>query len=92
MVVSMSNIYCISLQTGRTAEIFDLPATTLSIPSLSHSFAVVTFAPETMQLYSAVFDASLEVASRYEFMTVCSTLVFSMLFVCPFISTSVVRE
>ncbi|XP_037622519.1 hydrocephalus-inducing protein homolog isoform X2 [Sebastes umbrosus] len=57
-------IRCFGAKTCRTAEIFDLPATTLIIPSLSHSFAVVTFAPQTMQLYSAVFDASLEVASR----------------------------
>lgn len=46
-------------------EVFDLSATTLSIPSQSHSFAVVTFTPQTMQLYSAVFEAVIEETSRY---------------------------
>lgn len=46
-------------------EVFDLSATTLSIPSQSHLFAVVTFTPQTMQLYSAVFEAVIEETSRY---------------------------
>uniref|UniRef100_A0A3B4VD89 HYDIN axonemal central pair apparatus protein n=1 Tax=Seriola dumerili TaxID=41447 RepID=A0A3B4VD89_SERDU len=59
------NISCISLQSSRNMEVFDLPATTLSIPSQSHSFAVVIFTPQTMQQYTAVFEATLEGTSRY---------------------------
>ncbi|XP_029009061.1 hydrocephalus-inducing protein homolog isoform X2 [Betta splendens] len=44
----------------RNVEVFNLPAKTLSIPSQSHSYAVVTFMPQKMQLYSAVFEATLE--------------------------------
>lgn len=91
MVVSRSKISCISSQTSRNVEVFDLSATTLSISSQSHLFAVVTFSPQTMQLYSAVFEATMEGTSRY----MNATLVFSLLFVCPFMSTtavSTVRE
>lgn len=49
---------------SRNMEVFDLSATTLSIPSQSHSFAVVTFTPQTMQLYSAVFEAAIDGTSR----------------------------
>ncbi|XP_022605572.1 hydrocephalus-inducing protein homolog [Seriola dumerili] len=49
---------------SRNMEVFDLPATTLSIPSQSHSFAVVIFTPQTMQQYTAVFEATLEGTSR----------------------------
>ncbi|CAJ1057505.1 hydrocephalus-inducing protein homolog isoform X2 [Xyrichtys novacula] len=62
-VLSMAIRY-VSTKTPRTMKVFDLPTTTLSIPSQSHSFAVVTFAPQTMQLYSAVFEATLEGISR----------------------------
>lgn len=65
MVVSGSKISYISSQTSHNVEVFDLSATTLSIPSQSHSFAVVTFTPQTMQLYSAVFEATMEGTSRY---------------------------
>ncbi|XP_040894088.1 hydrocephalus-inducing protein homolog [Toxotes jaculatrix] len=52
------------VKSSRNMEVFDLSATTLSIPSQSHSFAVVTFTPQTMQLYSAVFEATMEGTSR----------------------------
>nr|XP_020443912.1 hydrocephalus-inducing protein-like isoform X2 [Monopterus albus] len=51
-------------KTSRNVEVFDLHPSTLSIPSLSHSFAVVTFTPQTMQLYSAAFEATIEGSSR----------------------------
>nr|XP_029134421.1 hydrocephalus-inducing protein homolog [Labrus bergylta] len=54
----------VSAKTPRTMKCFDLSATTLSIPSQSHSFAEVTFTPQTMQLYSAVFEATIEGISR----------------------------
>ncbi|XP_028440234.1 hydrocephalus-inducing protein homolog [Perca flavescens] len=44
--------------------VFDLAATTLSIPSQSHMFAVVTFTPQTMQQYSAIFEVTMDVTSR----------------------------
>lgn len=46
-------------------EVFDLSATTLTIPSQSHAFVMVTFTPQAMQLYSAVFEATMEGTSRY---------------------------
>lgn len=52
------------LQSSRHIEVFDLPVTTLSIPSLSHAFAVVTFTPQAMQHYSAVFEAKVEGSGR----------------------------
>nr|XP_019962004.1 PREDICTED: hydrocephalus-inducing protein homolog [Paralichthys olivaceus] len=51
-------------KSSRNVEVFDLSATTLNIPSQSHSFAVVTFTPQSMQLYSAVFEATVEGTSR----------------------------
>nr|XP_046249402.1 hydrocephalus-inducing protein homolog [Scatophagus argus] len=51
-------------KTSRNVEAFDLSATTLSIPSQSHSFATVTFTPQTMQFYSAVFEATVEGTNR----------------------------
>ncbi|XP_071313817.1 hydrocephalus-inducing protein homolog isoform X2 [Trachinotus anak] len=50
-------------KSSRNMEVFDLPDATLSIPSQSHSFAVVTFTPQTMQQYNAVFEATLEGSS-----------------------------
>ncbi|XP_026166304.1 hydrocephalus-inducing protein-like isoform X3 [Mastacembelus armatus] len=49
---------------SRNVEIFDLSPTTLSIHSQSHSFAVVSFTPQTMQLYSAVLEVTMEGTSR----------------------------
>ncbi|XP_030613884.1 hydrocephalus-inducing protein homolog isoform X2 [Archocentrus centrarchus] len=51
-------------KSSRHIEVFDLPATTMSIPSQSHGFAVITFTPQTMQLYSAVFEAKVEGSGR----------------------------
>ncbi|KAL4004200.1 homeodomain interacting protein kinase [Sarotherodon galilaeus] len=45
-------------------EVFDMPTTTLSFPSQWYTFAVVTFTPQTMQLYSAMFEAQVEESSR----------------------------
>ncbi|XP_029289106.1 hydrocephalus-inducing protein homolog [Cottoperca gobio] len=57
-------IKSVGAKTSRSAEVFDLSATTLSIPDQSHLFAVVNFTPQTMQLYSAVFEATVDVTSR----------------------------
>ncbi|XP_070763174.1 hydrocephalus-inducing protein homolog [Enoplosus armatus] len=62
-VLSLAIKY-VGAKVSRHVEVFDLSATTLSIPSQSHSFAVVTFTPQTMQLYSAVFEATMEGTSR----------------------------
>lgn len=79
MVVSMSNTRCISSQASRGADVFDLSATSLSIPEQSHVFAVATFTPQAMQLYSAVFEATMDVTSRY--MSYNCVCFFSLLFV-----------
>ncbi|KAM7413943.1 hypothetical protein PAMA_018980 [Pampus argenteus] len=62
-VLSLAIKY-VGAKLSRNLDVFDLPATTVSIPSLSHSFIAVTFTPQTMQLYSAVFEATLEGTSR----------------------------
>ncbi|XP_029378255.1 hydrocephalus-inducing protein homolog [Echeneis naucrates] len=49
---------------SRNIDVFDLPSTTLSILSQSHSFAVVNFTPQTMQQYNAVFEATLDGTNR----------------------------
>ncbi|KAK2918189.1 hydrocephalus-inducing protein homolog [Channa argus] len=49
---------------SRNMEGFDLSAATLTIPSQSHSYAVATFTPQTMQLYSAVFEATMDGTNR----------------------------
>ena len=48
----------------RNVEVFEVAPTKVCIPSHSHVFAVVTFAPQSMQSYQAVFEASLEGATR----------------------------
>ncbi|XP_039456431.1 hydrocephalus-inducing protein homolog [Oreochromis aureus] len=60
-------------------EVFDLPVTTLSIPSLSHAFAVVTFTPQAMQHYSAVFEAKVEGSGRVTPTIKTSVLEFDLL-------------
>lgn len=51
-------------QASSSAEGFDVSARTLSIPSQSHSFAVVTFTPQMTQHYSAVFQATVKGINR----------------------------
>ncbi|CAB1432186.1 unnamed protein product [Pleuronectes platessa] len=61
LILSIKNS---GIKLTRQVDAFDLPATTLNIPSQSHAFAVVTFTPQSMQLYNAVFEATVEGASR----------------------------
>lgn len=81
MVGAGYNISCVSLQSSRNVEVFDLAATTLTVPSQSHSYAVVTFTPQAMQQYSAVFEATLEGPSRY----MCPADNVVLMSVCPFV-------
>ncbi|XP_062413919.1 hydrocephalus-inducing protein-like [Pungitius pungitius] len=67
-VLSLAIKY-IGSKTSRIADVFNLSAATLSIPRQSHLFAVVTFTPQTMLCYNAVFEATMEVTSRYELVT-----------------------
>ncbi|KAM8849594.1 hydrocephalus-inducing protein homolog isoform 2-T2 [Spinachia spinachia] len=62
-VLSLSIKY-VGSKTSRSADVFNLSAATLSIPSQSHLFAVVTFTPQTMLCYNAVFEATMEATSR----------------------------
>lgn len=52
-------------QASQNTEIFDLSPSTLLIPSQSYSFASVTFTPQMMQNYNAVFEATLEQSARF---------------------------
>ncbi|XP_056138426.1 hydrocephalus-inducing protein homolog [Lampris incognitus] len=56
-------IKSVSTKLWRSVEVFDLSPAKLCIPGQSYSFAVVTFTPQSMQLYHAVFEATLEGAS-----------------------------
>ncbi|XP_028313928.1 hydrocephalus-inducing protein homolog [Gouania willdenowi] len=49
---------------SQNVEGFHLSTTTMTIPPQSHAFAVVTFTPQSMQLYSAVFEAAIKGSSR----------------------------
>lgn len=62
-IKKFDQIKCI-FQLIEQIEVFDLPTTTLSFPSQWYAFAVVTFTPQTMQLYSAAFEAQVEESSR----------------------------
>ncbi|XP_025759455.1 hydrocephalus-inducing protein homolog isoform X1 [Oreochromis niloticus] len=66
-------------KSSRHIEVFDLPVTTLSIPSLSHAFPVVTFTPQAMQHYSAVFEAKVEGSGRVTPTNKTSVLEFDLL-------------
>ncbi|XP_025999986.1 hydrocephalus-inducing protein-like isoform X2 [Astatotilapia calliptera] len=66
-------------KSSRHIEVFDLPVTTLSIPSLSHAFAVVTFTPQAMQHYSVVFEAKVEGSGRVTPTIKTSVLEFDLL-------------
>uniref|UniRef100_A0A8D0AXJ9 HYDIN axonemal central pair apparatus protein n=1 Tax=Sander lucioperca TaxID=283035 RepID=A0A8D0AXJ9_SANLU len=59
-----NKVPCVLSLAIKSVGVFDLSATTLSIPSQSHMFAVVTFTPQTMQQYSAVFEVTMDVTSR----------------------------
>uniref|UniRef100_A0A8C5EU15 Hydrocephalus-inducing protein-like n=1 Tax=Gouania willdenowi TaxID=441366 RepID=A0A8C5EU15_GOUWI len=52
------------LQGSQNVEGFHLSTPTMTIPPQSHAFAVVTFTPQSMQLYSGVFKATIEGSSR----------------------------
>ncbi|XP_075998117.1 hydrocephalus-inducing protein homolog [Genypterus blacodes] len=54
----------VASKVSRNMEVFDLSAPTLCIPSQSHTFTVVSFTPQTMQHYHAVFEASIQGATR----------------------------
>ncbi|XP_075998116.1 hydrocephalus-inducing protein homolog [Genypterus blacodes] len=54
----------LAVKVSRSMEVFDLSAPTLCIPGQSHTFTVVTFAPQTMQHYHAVFEATIQGANR----------------------------
>ncbi|XP_047451812.1 hydrocephalus-inducing protein homolog [Mugil cephalus] len=51
-------------KSSRNVEVYDLSTTALSIPSQSHAFVAVMFTPPIMQPYSAVFEATMEGATR----------------------------
>eukprot|EP00063_Salmo_salar_P029727 XP_014004562.1 PREDICTED: hydrocephalus-inducing protein homolog isoform X1 [Salmo salar] len=63
----------------RSTEVFELTPGRLSIPSHSHAFAIITFAPQTMQTYHAVFEATLEGATSLQPMAKSKVLVFDLM-------------
>ncbi|NXS93719.1 HYDIN protein, partial [Jacana jacana] len=46
---------------SRTSDVFEVDPVRMCVPSCSHAFATVTFAPQTMQNYQCTFEASLDV-------------------------------
>ncbi|KAL0967856.1 hypothetical protein UPYG_G00258420, partial [Umbra pygmaea] len=65
----------------RSTDVFELTPSRLSIPSHSHAFAVITFSPQAIQTYHAVFEATLEGAVSLQPMGVAKpkALVFEMM-------------
>lgn len=59
----------ICFQTSQQLEVFDLPTSTLNICSQSHTFAVVTFTPQAIRPYSAVFEATVKAIYRWKYIT-----------------------
>lgn len=51
-------------QAARNMEVFELATTSLNIPSQSHMFAEVSFTPQSIQMYNALFEIAMEGASR----------------------------
>ncbi|KAG2469946.1 HYDIN protein, partial [Polypterus senegalus] len=49
-----------SKSASRIIDIFEVEPPKMTIPSHSHSFAVVTFSPQTMQSYQCIFEAIVE--------------------------------
>ncbi|KAF1661855.1 hypothetical protein FQA23_0006661, partial [Aptenodytes patagonicus] len=46
---------------SRVSDVFEVDPVRMCVPSRSHAFATVTFAPQTMQNYQCTFEASLDV-------------------------------
>ncbi|XP_074007853.1 hydrocephalus-inducing protein homolog [Numenius arquata] len=46
---------------SRASDVFEVDPLRMCVPSRSHAFATVTFAPQTMQNYQCTFEASLDV-------------------------------
>ncbi|XP_047205151.1 hydrocephalus-inducing protein homolog isoform X6 [Girardinichthys multiradiatus] len=65
-------------KTPRQLEVFDLPATTLNISNQSHAFAVVTFTPQAIRSYSAVFEATVKGHCRSKHTFMSQTLEFQL--------------
>ncbi|XP_028304635.1 hydrocephalus-inducing protein homolog isoform X2 [Gouania willdenowi] len=57
-------IQAVGSKGSQNVEGFHLSTPTMTIPPQSHAFAVVTFTPQSMQLYSGVFKATIEGSSR----------------------------
>ncbi|XP_038153742.1 hydrocephalus-inducing protein homolog [Cyprinodon tularosa] len=65
-------------KTSQQLEVFDLPTSTLNIGSQSHTFAVVTFTPQAIRPYSAVFEATVKAIYRPKLIPMNQTLEFQL--------------
>ncbi|MEQ2241802.1 hypothetical protein ILYODFUR_029088 [Ilyodon furcidens] len=65
-------------KTPRQLEVFDLPSITLNISNQSHAFAVVTFTPQAIRSYSAVFEATVRGHCRSKHTFMSQTLEFQL--------------
>ena len=61
-----------ALQSPRDVEVFDVLPVRLCIPSQSHSFAEVSFSPQTIRQHKAAFEAVVEGGARSVFVCVCA--------------------
>uniref|UniRef100_A0A8C3KHX2 HYDIN axonemal central pair apparatus protein n=1 Tax=Calidris pygmaea TaxID=425635 RepID=A0A8C3KHX2_9CHAR len=52
---------------SRAGDVFEVDPLRMCVPSRSHAFATVTFAPQTMQNYQCTFEASLDVPASLTF-------------------------
>ncbi|KAJ8247379.1 hypothetical protein GJAV_G00245710 [Gymnothorax javanicus] len=62
----------------RSGDVFEVTPPRMSIPSHSHAFAMLSFCPQAIQTYSAMFEASLEAPPSVLQMVSCKALVFDV--------------
>ncbi|XP_015258081.1 PREDICTED: hydrocephalus-inducing protein homolog [Cyprinodon variegatus] len=70
--------YRLLAETSQQLEVFDLPTSTLNIGSQSHTFAVVTFTPQAIRPYSAVFETTVKAFYRPKLIPMNQTLEFQL--------------
>ncbi|KAG7468631.1 hypothetical protein MATL_G00145140 [Megalops atlanticus] len=63
----------------RSGDVFEVTPSKMCIPSHSHAFAMVTFTPQSMQTYHAVFEASIEGAPSVLQLVRSKGLVFDLM-------------
>ncbi|XP_049580395.1 hydrocephalus-inducing protein homolog [Syngnathus scovelli] len=54
----------VGIKMSGNVDVFELPSPTLFVPGQSHALTSLSFTPNTMQIYNAVFEATFDKSSR----------------------------